>query len=447
MFIEYKGDRTSLVWKAERAQAEDIISVEKYMKAVLVGENTEVFSEGEHTASQSGEVYYVPEGAVMEADWQTDSPVIKGKVSYNAGGALEISVADEKIFCCEVDKKGSLEKVFADIFSSKLVGIVQAALDGTESIDENLICDAVKTVLEDELKTLGITLEKFTLDEFSKVRKSYKKLAVGISLGAAVIAAATAVVVSVIIPSIKYSGAVKAMNNNDYITAYETFKELGGYRDSEQKLAQIEKPVLLQRLNSKNVGDKVFFGEFEQDNDLSSPEPLEWRVLAKEDNKMLLLTDKCITNMPFNNELKIVSWEDCSLRKWLNNEFKQTAFSEQMSSMILTTQNLTYTEGGSAEGMNKYYSTKDDVFLLGIEEVYKYFPVYEEKVGNATAYCEATGAYVDTEVRMCWWWSRTPGLTQEQAAFVDFEGFCNNSGMNVINDKLTVRPAIWVTLE
>jgi hypothetical protein len=162
---------------------------------------------------------------------------------------------------------------------------------------------------------------------------------------------------------------------------------------------------------------------------------------------MLLLTDKCIIGMPFNNELKAVSWEDCSVRKWLNNEFKQTAFSEQMSSMILTTSNLTYTEGGSAEGMNKYYSTQDDVFLLGIDEVYKYFPVYEEKIGNATAYCEATGAYVDTEVRMCWWWSRTPGMTQQEASFVDFEGFCNNTGMNVINEKLTVRPAIWVTLE
>lgn len=62
-----------------------------------------------------------------------------------------------------------------------------------------------------------------------------------------------------------------------------------------------------------------------------------------------------------------ITWENCTLRAWLNDEFLATAFTEEEQRMIQTSivsneDNPKFnTEGGS--------ETEDKIFLLSIEEV------------------------------------------------------------------------------
>ena len=48
---------------------------------------------------------------------------------------------------------------------------------------------------------------------------------------------------------------------------------------------------------------------------------IDWRVLAVENNKALLISEKTLEERPYNVEPKDITWEHCTLRQYLNGEF------------------------------------------------------------------------------------------------------------------------------
>ncbi|MDO4741453.1 MAG: DUF6273 domain-containing protein, partial [Eubacteriales bacterium] len=78
--------------------------------------------------------------------------------------------------------------------------------------------------------------------------------------------------------------------------------------------------------------ETMFFGSYEQDNDLSNgPEPIEWIVLHKDSEKTLLLAKDILEYLPYNeayDSVSLVYWPDATLRAWLGGEFYETAFTE-----------------------------------------------------------------------------------------------------------------------
>ena len=60
----------------------------------------------------------------------------------------------------------------------------------------------------------------------------------------------------------------------------------------------------------------------------------EQLVLAKKDGKALLLSKYGLDCQKNNTNFAKVTWETCTLRKWLNNEFFITAFSEKEKSLV-----------------------------------------------------------------------------------------------------------------
>ena len=51
--------------------------------------------------------------------------------------------------------------------------------------------------------------------------------------------------------------------------------------------------------SAPQAGDHVFFGQYEQDNDLKNgPEPIEWLVLEDDGESILLLSRYCLASMP-----------------------------------------------------------------------------------------------------------------------------------------------------
>lgn len=207
-------------------------------------------------------------------------------------------------------------------------------------------------------------------------------------------------------------------------------------------------------ISEAKVGDTVLFGSYEQDNNLSNgAEAIEWLVLDKQDGKLLLLSKDALDCKKYNEEYVAVTWETCTLRSWLNEEFYNTAFSNTERGRIQTTKvknedNMFWkTEGGN--------DTEDKVFLFNMEEVQRYFdpldaaedPVRSAKV---TAYAEAQGGWVSGGSDYAgngWWWLRLPGRYSCSAAFVNYYGFVYRWGNYVGHDDGVVRPALWLNLE
>ena len=211
---------------------------------------------------------------------------------------------------------------------------------------------------------------------------------------------------------------------------------------STNKLASIK--------NTIAVGDIIEFGAYEQDNDTSNgKEPIEWQVLERDGDKVLVISKYALDCKPYNTEYEDVTWETCTLRTWLNGTFLNEAFSEAEQAIIQTTEvsadrNPDYsTDPGNA--------TEDKIFLLSIIETYTYFASDEASMCVPTAYAIANGAYTydwdqDGEAT-CWWWLRSPGIYLSFAASVDNDGgvYSNGDYVNYVSD--CVRPALWINLD
>ena len=208
---------------------------------------------------------------------------------------------------------------------------------------------------------------------------------------------------------------------------------------------------LADKLIEINVGDTLTFGEYEQDNDTSNgKEDIEWLVLAKEGNRLLLISDKALDCQQYNESWEDVTWETCSLRKWMNNTFLNEAFSTEEQKMIQST-NVSADKNPNWD-TDPGKATTDKVFLLSINEVNKYFASDKERMCVPTAYAIANGAYTSDSytkggAATCWWWLRSPGRSQSSAAGVGRGGGVLGIGGNVSNDDGCVRPAIWIDLD
>ena len=237
----------------------------------------------------------------------------------------------------------------------------------------------------------------------------------------------------------RYGAAEALMEVEKYEEAISIFKALGSYKDSASKL---EKVLLL----NADVGSRVSFGTYEQDNNKSNgKEEIKWTVLAKESDRILLVSQYALDCQPYNIEYTGVTWESCSLRKWLNGAFLNAAFNSEEQAMILTAtvsadKNPDYDQSPGS-------STRDRVFLLSILENNRFFSSKSDKWCTATAYAIAQGAHTSSmHSNNTWWWLRSPGGRYDRAAGVDVDGYVNTYGYGVSYESGAVRPALWIDL-
>ena len=201
----------------------------------------------------------------------------------------------------------------------------------------------------------------------------------------------------------------------------------------------------INKIKTANVGDIIAFGTYEQDNDTTNgKEDIEWLVLAKENNRILAISDKALDCQPYNTSLSDVTWENCTLRKWLNDDFVNVAFDAEERKMIPSVIVSAYKN--PIYDTNYKNATNDRVFLLNITEVNKYFSSDSARQCRPTDYAVANGAYKSND-NVCWWWLRSPGYRQCSATIVYYGGDVNEPGYGVSNDGYAVRPAMWITID
>ena len=250
----------------------------------------------------------------------------------------------------------------------------------------------------------------------------------------------------------RYEAALEAFEAGYYETAREIFEALDGYRDSAEFVSRCEDATAqviaerLEQLQDAQVGGTVLFGTFEQDNDFENGmEEIEWIVLAREDDRILVISRYGLAQRAFNGgSSHRVTWENCSLREWLNGEFLETSFSEEELARILTTdlRTLRDPENSSSPGVD----TQDRVFLLDLTEAETYFSSDEDRVCERTRFSLLQGLWFDDINNSGWWWLRSPGFDSTDAAYVNSEGKIIRNGWILNGSACNVRPAMWIDL-
>ena len=193
----------------------------------------------------------------------------------------------------------------------------------------------------------------------------------------------------------------------------------------------------------------IYFGNYWQsvkseDAADSNKEPVKWRVLAN-DGSLFVVSDKNLDCIEYNSSAETVTWENCSLRKWLNGKFLDKAFTTQEQGAVL--ESLVVNEDG-AKGSEAGADTYDKVYLLSIYEVIDPelgFPTdWKAKGGTRVAlnteYTRSKRAMTSSDMSGAWW-LRTPG-DAKNAANVFNAGNVFVRGGNVNNFIFAVRPAM-----
>jgi len=183
------------------------------------------------------------------------------------------------------------------------------------------------------------------------------------------------------------------------------------------------------------VGDRISLGHYPE-------EEIEWRVLAVEEDRILIISDKILDAQPYNGEQTDTTWETSTLRDWLNHVFIEDAFTPEERKLICST--LVVNGGNPEYDTFGGTDTDDFIFLLSIEEAADYFESDDERGAEPTEYARERGVFMWEENGMGWWWLRSPGDSVLNAAFVIDFGQIMSEGDFVNHSLYGVRPALWL---
>ena len=196
----------------------------------------------------------------------------------------------------------------------------------------------------------------------------------------------------------------------------------------------------------------ITLGRYEQDNNVSNgPEEIEWLVLAENlgwgdsnDKYALIVSRYVLDGKPYNETKEDVTWETSSIRKWLNNDFCNSAFTQSEKDQIGlfkvgTRDNPDYhTSGGNI-------TSGDRIILLSYDEIINYMPVSSRRC-EATAYARTKGiSLMDNETGIVGWATRTPGSKSWGVVTVDpdHDGTFYMPG-GVVQATYGIRPALYI---
>lgn len=187
--------------------------------------------------------------------------------------------------------------------------------------------------------------------------------------------------------------------------------------------------------------DMVAFGKY------------NWQVLNVNDDRALIITQDIIGLRWYHTKFEDITWVNCDLRVYLNDEF-YNEFSQNEKAKIITVTNKNLdnqwfkTKGGE--------DTTDNIFLLSLEEVCEYF-------GDSKAKLQNKGSqkwFIDDQNNRKrkakygndyhWWRLRSPGYYGGTGASVSYNGYVYVRGNGVYGrprDGGGLRPALWLQLE
>lgn len=260
-------------------------------------------------------------------------------------------------------------------------------------------------------------------------------------------------------------------NNTHILNNNDAGSVINNYDNLDEQLLNKKSIKDYNENDVVNSFDSIYFGSYPQsDIDGNIKELIEWIILDRDEvnNEILVLSKYILDCKCYNINDENTTWETCSLRKWLNNEFYNFAFSdiekEQIvANDILTKDNFDY---GTIGGNN----TIDNVFILSFDEIRKYFGMgkkwdnggyqlnhnlgtlgtnYAKNIdNNGKKLFVANNVVSFTGVDPNWcrgysdYWTRSPGNKNNYVSFVGFNSFLGTIGTIVNKNDIGVRPAM-----
>lgn len=356
--------------------------------------------------------------------------------------------ADEFVSQCmekaEVCRKDKIYWNAKDRMTTSLVGIgdFEFAIKEFKKISGWRDSDEQISICNKKIEELKIEEEKNWIKREEDAKKLKRFATIAVVIGTVCCVIYVLVNTFILIPQ-KYNRAMSLIESKDYEQAYTLLNGLN-YKDSSDKLKEIETQLKKVLFSKSQVGTYVYFGSYEQDNNTSNgKEDIAWKVLAKEGNRVLLISKFVLDCKPYNTTRKNVTWETSTLRTWLNGEFANAAFSsEDMKIINISTVTADNNPTFSTSPGN---NTNDKIFLLSIKEANQYFNSYESKTCKPTKYAISQNVDVNRDGNS-FWWLRSPGSFQEFAAIMYYVGELDAIGGLVDDHLIGVRPALWVDI-
>ena len=172
-------------------------------------------------------------------------------------------------------------------------------------------------------------------------------------------------------------------------------------------------------------------------------QPIKWRVLSVQKDKALLIAEEGIATKKYNTEYESITWEKCTLRKWLNSQFLSQAFSKEEKNRILNERVPAH--NNPRYNINPGNDTTDKIFLLSLPEVIQYFASNNDRITKPTPNAKLEGAYLNGPGNT-WWWLRSPGSYAYRAAYIGCDGAVQEDGGSVSSGNYAIRPALWISI-
>ena len=241
----------------------------------------------------------------------------------------------------------------------------------------------------------------------------------------------------------QYNEALSLMAAGNYMDAGKIFKSID-FSDSAEKYEECRATA---PYDFTEIGDIITFGKYEQDYNLDNgKEPIDWRVLDKEDGKVLVISDKALEMLPYF----AIYWKRSHIGGWLNGPFLYDFTPEEKAMIVETT--VTADKHPDKPETDQGANTEHGMYLLSVDEVFEYMPNEEDRVCYATEYLKAQ--FTDTihldgleENGTCDWWLRTALSNYSSGASIAIIGGGGTLGWATHNCRLALRPVCWIQLE
>ncbi len=219
------------------------------------------------------------------------------------------------------------------------------------------------------------------------------------------------------------------------------------YKDGKEETTKYNKALELVRDKGLEIGilplslfyilckgkELIEFGTYPFEAD-GTRRPIKWVKLRQENGKALLFSAYGIDVQPYNEKYEKATWEYCTLRKWLNEDFYNDAFTEEEKKRIrLTTVSNPDNPRYGTKGGN---DTEDRIFLLSISEAETLLPEEMQRRLLRPPLAGAKYGYL-------WWWLRSPGNNSDRAAGVSSGSDVSGDG-NYVSRRCAVCPALWI---
>ena len=174
--------------------------------------------------------------------------------------------------------------------------------------------------------------------------------------------------------------------------------------------------------------DVINFGSYWQKSDKNfGKQPIEWYIVAREDNDLLLLSKYALSGVYYGYKYS-EDWKHSIAREWMA-QFVEDAFDRYERSVLVQYRNMDD-------------NLIDTAFLLSYAELRYYHVLENLEVMRCfpTPFAQKR-LFIDSDLKTCEWWLRSYGSN-------DYIGYKGKIGYYATPQETEcgIRPAVWMRL-